>query len=94
LRQLAPVTGLVQLKDGEVHDPANVYLLPGDGKTNYDEYFRTLREVGYSGFAVVLVSGSIHRKPDYQPVPVARLCYQRMSDAMAKAGIRRPPRGV
>jgi sugar phosphate isomerase/epimerase len=94
MRQLAPVTGLVQLKDGEVRDPANVYLLPGDGKTDYDQYFKVLREVGYSGFAVVLVSGGIHRLPDYQPVPVARLCYRRMSEAMATAGIHRPTRGV
>jgi sugar phosphate isomerase/epimerase len=94
LRELAPMTRLVQLKDGVAHDGTNEYLLPGDGKTDYGEYFKTLKETGYSGFAVVLVSGSIHRKPDYQPVPIARLCYQRMSDAMAKAGIKRPARGV
>jgi len=68
------------------------YLLPGDGKTDYLEYFRLLKQVRYSGWVGVEVSAMIHTKPGYQPVPTARICYERLAPLFAKAGVKRPKR--
>jgi hypothetical protein len=56
--------------------------------------FRLSKELKYSGFVAVEVSGMIHRKPDYQPVPTAELCYSRLAPLMHRAAIRRPDRNV
>jgi hypothetical protein len=53
-----------------------------------------LKELKYRGFVAVEVSGMIHRKPDYQPVPTAELCYSRLAPLMNRAAIRRPDRNV
>ena len=68
------------------------YLLPGDGKTDYLEYFRLLKELRYSGFVGVEVSAMIQRRPEYKPVPTARLCYERLAPLFARAGVERPAR--
>ena len=34
----------------------------------------------------------IHSKPGYEPVPTARLCYERLAPLMAKANVKRPRR--
>jgi hypothetical protein len=57
------------------------FLLPGDGQIDYVEYFKLLNEFGYSGFVSVKVSAQIHRKPEFEPIPTARLCYERLAPA-------------
>jgi sugar phosphate isomerase/epimerase len=69
------------------------YLLPGDGKTDYLAYFRLVKELNYSGFINVEVSGHIQRKPGYQPVPTTKLCYERLAPLMKRAGLVRPTAG-
>ncbi|MEO7649629.1 MAG: sugar phosphate isomerase/epimerase, partial [Bryobacteraceae bacterium] len=90
MQQLLPASGLLHLKDGVNNAGKFEYLIPGDGKVDYNEYFQLARQFGYRGHSVVLVSGRISGKPGYQPVETARVCYTRMSAAMAKAGISRP----
>lgn len=90
LRQLIAYSPLIVVKDSQGTSEKHDYLLPGDGKTNYLAYFKLLRELNYSGFVNVEVSGHIHRKPGYQPIPTVKLCYQRMAPLMEQAGLVRP----
>ena len=79
LEQLLPIVAYVQVKDSRGTPSKHEYLLPGDGETNYGELFEVLRQSGYQGFVGVEISSHIHRKPGYEPVPTARLCYKRLS---------------
>jgi len=94
LKQLIGYAPFVVVKDSQGTPERHVYLLPGDGNTDYLAYFRLLKELMYGGFVAVEVSSLIHRKPDYQPVPTAELCYARLASLMDRAGIRRPGRNV
>jgi len=40
----------------------------------------------------VEVSSMIHQKPGYDPIAVARLCYQRLAPAFETAGLPRTAR--
>jgi inosose dehydratase len=90
LKQLLPVTAYVQVKDSRGTPETHDYLLPGDGATDYVELLSILKEDKYIGFVNVEVSSHIHRKPDYQPIATARLCYQRLAPLFGKVGLRRP----
>lgn len=79
LEQLLPIVAYVQVKDSRGTPSKHEYLLPGDGKTNYGELIEILRQSGYQGFVGVEISSHIHRKPGYEPVPTAQLCYKRLS---------------
>lgn len=89
LGALLPQTAFIAVKDAKGTPQKHDYLLPGDGDTDYVEYFRTLHKMGYAGCVGVEVSGMIHQKPGYDPIATARLCYERLAPAMAKAGISR-----
>jgi len=92
LKQLLPYTAFISVKDSRGAPNKPEYLLPGDGDTDYLQYFRLLKEMRYSGCVGVEVSAMIHRKPGYQPVPTMRLCYERLAPVFAQAGIQRPRR--
>jgi sugar phosphate isomerase/epimerase len=92
LRQLIVYSPLIVVKDSEGTSEKHAYLLPGDGKTDYADYFRLLRELRYSGFVNVEVSAHVHRKPGYQPIPTTKLCYERLAPLMDRAGLVRPAR--
>jgi sugar phosphate isomerase/epimerase len=88
LKQLLPHTAFIAVKDASVTPGKHEYLLPGDGKTDYAQYFKLLKQMEYRGFVIVEVSGQIHGKPGYEPVATAKLCYDRMAAAMNQAGLR------
>ena len=92
LRQLITFTPLIVVKDSQGTSEKHDFLLPGDGKTDYLAYFRLLKELKYSGFVNVEVSAHVHRKPGYQPVSTAKLCYERLAPLMGRAGLVRPSR--
>lgn len=92
LRQLLAYAPLIVVKDAEGTSEKHTYLLPGDGKTDYLAYFRLLRELNYSGFVNVEVSGHVHQKPGYDPVLATKLCYGRLAPLMERAGLGRPAR--
>jgi sugar phosphate isomerase/epimerase len=89
LKQLLPVAPFISVKDSTGSPAKHEFLLPGEGKTDYVEYFKLLKELGYHGFVSVEVSSMIFRKPGYEPVPAAKGCYERLAPAFVKAGIRR-----
>ena len=90
LEALLPVSSYIHVKDARGTADEYEYVLPGDGATNYAEYFGTLRRLGFAGWINVEVSSHIHRKSDYQPIETARLCYERMSRAFEQAKLIRP----
>ena len=90
LRELLPYTSYIAVKDSAGDRNKHQYLLPGDGKTDYVAYFRLLNELGYSGFVGIEITSQIHSKPGYEPIPTARLCYQRLAPAFERAGAQRP----
>lgn len=92
LKEMLPYSASISVKDSARNGDKSVYLLPGDGKVDYLEYFRLLKELRYSGFVGVEVSAMIHQKPGYEAAPTARLCYERLAPLFARAGLRRPAR--
>ncbi len=94
LKELLPYIAFISVKDAVGKPENHQYLLPGDGKTDYLEYFRLLKRVGYSGFVGVEVSGMIFQKPGYEPVPTAQLCYDRLAPIFEKAEIKRRRRSA
>ena len=92
LRELFPYIAFISVKDAVGKPENHQYLLPGDGNTDYLEYFRLLRQLGYSGSVGVEVSAQIQQKPGYKPVPTAQLCYDRLAPVFDRAGIERPRR--
>ncbi|WP_321476895.1 sugar phosphate isomerase/epimerase family protein [uncultured Paludibaculum sp.] len=92
LTALLPHIAFISVKDARGNSAHHEYLLPGDGATDYAAYFRLLDKLGYGGGVGVEVSSMIHQRPGYQPVETARLCYRRLEQAMAQAGLRGIPR--
>jgi inosose dehydratase len=79
----------ISLKDSRGTPENHEFLLAGDGETDYTFYFGLLKELGYNGFVSIEVSSMIQRKPGYDPVAAARLCYDRLAPLFAKAGVTR-----
>ena len=78
-------TAIIHVKDSE-GEPGKVrFLLPGDGRVNYVEYFKLVRKAGYRGAVMVEVSAHIHRRAGYDPLAAANRCYASLAPALAKA---------
>ncbi|MEX2176890.1 MAG: sugar phosphate isomerase/epimerase [Pirellulaceae bacterium] len=86
---LAPKTVFIHVKDTEHSAGKRGFLLPGEGSTDYAEYFRLLAASEYRGDVVVEVSGQVFSQPDYRPIAAAEICYNHLAPAMQKGGIRR-----
>lgn len=86
MKLLLPRTKFIHVKDS-VGEPGKFqFLLPGEGRTDYVEYFTALKQHGYQGPVVVEVSGQIFNKPGYEPVAAAKKSYTALADALAKVG--------
>ncbi len=92
LEALIPVSSYIHLKDAGGRPGNPQFLLPGAGRADYPLMFRTLRDLGYAGYATVEVSAQIHRRDDFEPIPATRDCYERMAAAFDQAGLPRPSR--
>jgi sugar phosphate isomerase/epimerase len=86
---LLPKSRFIHVKDTEHAVGKGGFLLPGDGSTDYGEYFKLLAKSEYRGDVVVEVSGQVFGKPGYDPVAAARKCYNHLAPAMKAAAITR-----
>jgi len=66
---------------------AVVFMLPGQGTTDYVDYFRRLVDFGYNGSVTVEVSSRVFTQPGYDPRAAAKQCYQSLAAAWEKAGL-------
>lgn len=84
---MIPFSRFLHLQDANGTPATKNYMLPGDpeGPTDWVRYFRELARLGYRGPLVVHISGKFSTAPGYEPLPVAELCYQRMSAAIKAA---------
>lgn len=82
IKVLAARMTFVHVKDARGEPGKFQFLLPGEGTIDYDQLFRLLAQVGYSGDIVVEVSGQISAKPGYDGVAAAKQCYAALAPAM------------
>ncbi len=85
LTQLLPRTKFIHVKDTSGDASKFQFLLPGQGRTDYVEYFRLLRKHNYSGPVCVEVSGQISGKPDYDPIKAAQQSFEVLSKALTES---------
>ncbi|MEZ6086840.1 MAG: sugar phosphate isomerase/epimerase [Pirellulaceae bacterium] len=91
IRQLAPYTFFVHVKDTIIDDGKARFALPGStGDIDYARLLKRLSEHGYTGDVCVEVSSQVWKQPDYDAVAAAKQSYQKMSAAFHIAGIERP----
>ena len=82
----------IHIKDRSGDAKKFQFLLPGDGDTDYVEYFRMLRESKYVGDVMIEVSGQLHSRPEYDPIYSAKHCYEVIAPAFEKAKFERRSR--
>lgn len=82
MRLLLPRTRFVHVKDSQGDASKFQFVLPGEGKTDYVQYFGLLKRHAYVGPVCVEVSGQVFSKPNYDPVAAAEQSYRRLVRAM------------
>jgi inosose dehydratase len=87
--QLLPQSVFIHVKDTEHARGGRRFLLPGEGATDYAEYFRLLAASPYRGDVVVEVSGQVFSQAGYDPLAAARQCYNHLAAAMQASGLNR-----
>jgi inosose dehydratase len=93
LKALLPYTAFIHVKDTRKEQGKVQFVLPGEGTIDYAALFKQAAALGYRGCICVEVSGQVHTQKGYDPLATARRCYDKLSAAFEKAGVRRVPRG-
>lgn len=92
VRTALPYTAHVAVKDAVEENGRVVFKLPGESGTfDYPRLFRLFYDGGYRGDFCCEVSAMVSKKPGYDPLAAARICYENMSRAMRDAGVPRAP---
>jgi len=83
LTELLPRTRFIHVKDTTGDAGKFRFLLPGEGRTDYVQYFRLLRQLRYSGPVCVEVSGHVSGQPGYDARKAINSTYAVLSKALA-----------
>jgi inosose dehydratase len=87
---LLPRTAFIHVKDAEkLQGNKWRFALPGDGKIDYVEMLKYLGQSNYRGDVVVEVSAHVSGQLSYDPLAAATKCYNHLSNAFSKAGLKR-----
>lgn len=78
LDHLLPVTAFIHIKDNQKVGEQWSFVLPGDGMTDYGNYFQELSRRKYSGSVVVETSAQVFSKKDYDPQAATRRCHEKL----------------
>ena len=85
LRLLLPRIRLIHVKDSVGDVNKFRFVLPGEGRTDYVEYYSLLLSLGYGGPVCVEVSGQVFQQPGYDARAAARSCWAVLSGALKEA---------
>lgn len=81
MKQLLPRTKFIHVKDAVGDANKFEFVLSGEGKTDYVNFFRYLRQLNYQGPVCVEVSGQVFSKPEYDPIKAATSCFHILNQA-------------
>lgn len=87
LDALLPHTRFIHVKDSIGELGKFQFVLPGEGKIDYADYFRRLKAANWSGSVCVEVSGQIFNKPGYDAVAAAKKSYAALAPVFKAAGL-------
>jgi len=87
LDALLPHTAFIHVKDSVGELGKFQFVLPGEGKIDYADYFRRLKAANWAGSICVEVSGQVFSKPGYDPVAAAKKSYAALAPAFKAAGL-------
>ncbi len=87
LDALLPHTRFIHVKDSVGELGKFQFVLPGEGKIDYADYFARLKAANWSGSVCVEVSGQVFSKPGYDPVAAAKKSFAALVPAFRTAGL-------
>jgi len=90
LEKMLPETVFIHVKDTQGDATKFQFILPGDGRTDYRDYFRMLKKYGYTGPLVIEVSGQVHSRADYDAIAAAKHCYANLAPILMETGLWKP----
>lgn len=82
---IVPKARFIHVKDTVGNAEKFEFLLPGSGRTDYQQYFAILRELNYVGPVCVEVSSQVFNKPGYDPVHAAQASFDALGPALKQA---------
>ncbi|MFO0942931.1 MAG: TIM barrel protein [Pirellulales bacterium] len=82
---IIPMAKFIHVKDTSGDVDKFEFLLPGSGRTDYQQYFSLLREFSYAGPVCVEVSSQVFNKPGYDPIKAAQASFDALNSALSKA---------
>ncbi|MHB9032259.1 MAG: sugar phosphate isomerase/epimerase family protein [Anaerolineae bacterium] len=86
---MAPLAVHTHVKDQTGIYPNHTFLTPGEGPFDFKHYLRAMQAAGYDGYVVAEVSVMVQRRPDYDAITHAELCYRTLDNAFQAVGIDR-----
>lgn len=85
---MAPWAVHTHVKDQVGIYPHHTFLTPGEGPFDFEHYLRAMRAAGYDGYIVAEVSVMVQRRPDYDALAHAALCYRTLDKAFRSVGLK------
>lgn len=86
-----PYVAHVAVKDVARKNGHVVFELPGEtGNIDFADLIGRLHAGGYRGDINCEVSSMVSKRPDYDSVAAARMCYHNLSTSFDRSGVRRP----